>query len=378
MQHAHPTKRLAFGALLLSVAFLGASCSSTKLDGGAFLSVDNAETWEQRVFVRQEKKKTITIDALQIENIFFDPQNADIVYLASKDSGLFKSTNAGEQWTQLPLAPQRIRDIGISAEDTNEIYVTTGTTISKTGDGGEHWETIYTDPRNAIILRVEPDWFQPNRVYATTSTGNVLVSIDGGVNWTASLEVDEPITDFIVDRQDSRILYAVEMDKNIHKSVDGGVTWKELITEDTVWNKVAGVFAESDQTNTRVKKPSAFRTLVVDPNNHMRLFLLSPQGILRSTDGGVSWAYLDTLIAQGAAENSNIKSFMVMPGNSNVYVFALGRVIHKSIDAGATWKTIENFPSARNITVLAASTKNPERIFAGTEEVPKKKGLFGF
>lgn len=379
MQHGSTVKAATAAGLLLGVVFLGASCSS-KQDGGVFFSSDTAETWEQRVFVGQEKKKTITIDGVNVENIFFDPTNADVVYLASTDSGLFKSTTVGEQWTQLPLKQTRIRDIGINAQNTQEIYATVDTTIQKTTDGGDHWETIYTDPRNATILRVEPDWSNPSRVYASTSTGTVIVSTDSGVTWTTALEVNEPVTDIQIDPSNSAVLYAVELDKNIHKSTDRGVTWTALITDKTQWTQVSTGFpanTNSESTNN-IKKPSSFRTLYIDPNSHNTLFFVSPQGIVRSLDGGSTWAFLNTLIQQGAAENGYIKAFMVLPGNDNTYIFSLGRIIHKSTDGGKTWKTIENFPSARNIVTLSVSSLAPDRIFAGTQEVAKKKGLFGF
>ncbi|MCW1930119.1 MAG: hypothetical protein KIH62_002265 [Candidatus Kerfeldbacteria bacterium] len=379
MQHGLSVKTISATTLLLSVAFLGASCSS-KADGGVFFSSDIGETWEQRVFVGQEKKKVITIDALNVENIFFDPLNADVVYLASTDSGLFKSTTVGEQWSQLPLQRTRIRDIGINPVNTQEIFATVDTSIQKTIDGGEHWETVYTDPRSATILRVEPDWENPSRVYASTSTGNVLVSTDSGVTWTTALEVNEPITDIQIDPLNSAVLYAVELDKNIHKSTDRGITWTALITEKTEWNELSTGFPANtnSQSAHKIKKPSSFRSLYIDPNNHLAVFFLSPQGIVRSLDGGATWAFLNTLIQQGAGENANIKSFMVLPGSDNTYMFSLGRIIHKSVDGGNTWKTIENFPSGRNIVTLSVSPLAPDRIFAGTQEPPKKKGLFGF
>lgn len=378
MQHLRPFIKAAGAVGVFALVTLGASCG-TPADGGIFLSSDNGETWEQRVYVGQEKKKVITISDVNVENIFFDPQNADVMYIASKDNGLFKSINAGESWGQLPVSGERIRDIGINAVDTNVLYVTLNATIIKSSDAGEHWETVYTDPRSATILRVEPDWFNPSRVFATTSIGNIILSEDAGINWSTIFETDEPLSDFVIDPVDSRVMYAVELDRNIHKSIDGGETWKPLVTTTTVWSKSVAAASSDPAAEEDIigRKPTSFRSLIMDPNDNDHLFLLSPQGILHSLNGGVSWSYINTLIALDAPENASIRSFIVVPNSPETYLFSLGRIFHKSTNASTSWKTIENFPSGRIVTVLAVSPLAPDRVFAGTEALPKKGGLFG-
>ena len=68
---------------ILSLVFLitslaGLGCKSDDKTGGIFVSRDKGETWEQKVFVRQDNKDTITISELNINKIIQDKLNENI------------------------------------------------------------------------------------------------------------------------------------------------------------------------------------------------------------------------------------------------------------------------------------------------------------
>jgi photosystem II stability/assembly factor-like uncharacterized protein len=255
------TSRISIGIALVSLALFGASCG-TPSDGGVFKSEDQGETWAQKVFVDQQKKKVLTIANVNVEQIFFDPTNSDIMYMASKTNGIYKTLTAGEQWYQLDTGATRVRDIAIDPNDVNVLYSTRGTEIIKSVDAGDHWDSVYTDAQAGIIMQVRVDWFNSQHIIATTSIGTVVASIDGGTNWRVVEQVDEPLSTLIIDPTDSRIMYILELDKNVHRSTDGGNTWTELLTVDqlslTPNPEVEGEF---------IKVNMDVRALTMDPNN---------------------------------------------------------------------------------------------------------------
>lgn len=352
--------RLTLGILLASLAFLGASCG-TPSDGGVFKSEDQGETWAQKVFVDQQKKKTITVGNANVDNMYVDPKNSDVMYLGTKENGLYKTVTAGEQWIPLSTGATRIRDLAIDANNTDVLFSTRGTEIIKSVDAGEHWDTVYTDPRAGIIMQVTVDWYNSQHIIATNSIGAVVTSTDGGITWKVTFQVDEPLSALIMDPQDSRIMYIMELEKQIYRTVDSGVTWTELFTDEYR-------FANGPAT--------VVRSLVMDPNNSHTFYITTPDGIYRSTDSGATWEYVTTLIEKAAGENNSIRNVTVEPGNSNVLYFTIDRIVHKTVDGSQTWKTIENFPSARRITSLTIATDRPQILYAGTELVEQKKGLF--
>ena len=114
----------------------------------------------------------------------------------------------------------------------------------------------------------------------------------------------------------------------------------------------------------------------MSPSNSNELYLVTTEGIFNSQDGGSQWNYVTTLIARGAPENSAMTTFAVRPDAAGTLLFTVGRIIHKTVDGGITWETIETFPSGRKITSLLVDTADPNTVFAGTELVEeKKKGL---
>jgi photosystem II stability/assembly factor-like uncharacterized protein len=346
--------------LLLSFVFLGASCGKAS-DGGVFKSEDAGETWAQKVFVGQQKKKVITIGDVNVEGIFFDPYNPDVMYMASKTSGVYKSETAGDQWRQLSTGATRVRDIAIDPNNTANLFSVRSTNIIRSIDAGEHWEVVYTDPQGGIITQVAVDWFDGSHVLAATSIGTVLVSRDAGLTWKVNFQVDEPIVELIIDPTDSRVIYMLELEEDMHRSVDGGDTWESVFTD---------AFRDEDH------KGDQPRTLAMDPSDSHGFYTTTPDGIFHSTDSGATWAPVSSLIEFGAKENGSIRNLTVVPGSSGGLFFSIGRIIHKTTDGGATWKTIENFPSGRLITALAIDADRPQVLYAGTELVEEKKGLF--
>lgn len=349
------------GSLLLGLVALGASCSSGASDGGVLRSGDVGETWEHKVYVGQQKKKTVTISDVNVEKIVFDPDNSNIIYLAGKSDGIYKTDSGGDQWRKLSLSSDRIRDIVIDPQYTNNIYTVKGNNIIKSVDSGETWEIVYTDAQGAIITGISIDWYNQQRIFAISSIGTILLSEDEGTNWKIIYQAYEPITRIIMDPSDSRVIYIMELERNIHKSTDGGATWTELFDAD---------YKKANGNATKVKQ------LVMDPNNSRTLYISTPDGIYKSTDAGATWNYIVTLIEKGVDQNNSIANITIKQGSPEVIMFSVGKVIHKSVNAGVTWKTIENFPSTRRITTIATHPHIPDVIYAGTEKVEQQKKGF--
>lgn len=356
-------KIVLLSALLMTLTFVGASCSSSGgSDGGVFKSVDAASTWERKIFVDQQKKKTLTIGSVDVEELVIDPVTPDIMYMASKTDGIFKTTTAGEQWFRLNTPQDRVRDIGLHPSDPNILYAVHSRTILKSGDAGETWETVFTDTDSAAVMtRVTIDPSNGNRIYATTSTGSILISENEGAEWRVLYKVDEPVTGFIVHPTNSSIAYIVELESGLHKTVDGGKTWVNLFDD---------AFEDTFDDAIRIQQ------FTMDPTNPDTLYATSKEGIIRSSNGGESWEFVNTLLARDAAQNAQIGTFTVAPHNANVIYFTVGRLIHKSENRGQTWQTIETFPSSRNIHSFVFHPNNDSIIFAGGQKPTEKKSLF--
>lgn len=345
--------------LLFVFVLTGAGCisiSSTKsVDGGVFRSDDSAETWTQKVFVRQEKKNTVAINNVNVMTILFHPDDEDTIYLGTEGNGIWRTKNRGEQWEAFGITSGNYSTISIDPQSPEIVYTATGSSIIKTTDDGENWETIYLEPRNQPVVSVNLDNYDPSRLIAATQDGQIIESIDYGETWT-TLDSTSPLKTMIkrlyVNPSDTRVVYAVSLSDGIFKSTDKGSNWA-LITED---------FSDYPGANTI----NWFTYTDNDPNI---LYVATNYGILKSPDAGATWQPITTLFPFGSVPITTID---VNPDNHDEMYFTIGKVIHKTIDASTTWKTIETFPSGRLITHILVDRETPETIYLGTY-APKKK-----
>lgn len=403
------------GLFLGAIALVGASCGGSSIeDGGVYKSWDGAENWEQKVYVGQDKKdRPVLIDGAQIKKMFIEPGNENIIYALAAE-GLYKTYDHGEVWKKLDIDVAGVNHIAIDPNFTNNIYIARGADIIKSTEGGEgSFEIVYRDSQGAIISRIAVDWYYKNRqderrLYAITTTGTILKSEDEGGTWRSIHKTDDPLTQMVMSPKDSRILYVMEYEKAIWKTTDGGKTWDNLFEtnaeridreeaekadEELVFEEIEGEEVEEseDDDTPKITKPrldfeesfpdaTEVLQLAMDPNDPDIIYITSKMGILRSDDGGETWERFDTVISDDAeAQNSKIRNIIVKPEDSKTILFSVGRLIHKTEDGGKTWKVIENFPSARDITVLLFNPEENDIIYAGVEtpeDDDKNKSLF--
>lgn len=345
--------------LLMGLAFVGASCGNTVEDGGVFRSEDGSENYKQKVFVSQEKRKVINIDEVDIRKLEMSPHSSNIVFAATNADGVYKTTTGGEQWTKLGLADGTYFDFEVSTADANVMFTVYGNTILRSTDAGQNWSGVYTDAQNSLITQVEIDWFNTQRIYATSASGTLLVSENGGDNWTVRYEFDELPAELVLDPSDSRIMYLRDAKGGLFKTIDNGSGWEEIIFDDELKN---------------YDKVIAF---AVDPNDTENLFVSTDYGMLRSSDRGATWIKVTLLIEEGSSRNKAVNNITVMPGDSNTIIFTVDNLIHKSTDNAGTWKTIANFPSNRAITELVVNPANTQQHYAGVTFVEEDRNLFG-
>jgi xyloglucan-specific exo-beta-1,4-glucanase len=100
---------------------------------------------------------------------------------------IYKSTDRGDNWTNLGSGAGTIEFISISPSDAEVIYVSgENQTVKVTTNGGGSWTTI-TLPQTGSVKSIEVHPTVPAEVYIAYSgyvTGKVYKSTDSGVNWT--------------------------------------------------------------------------------------------------------------------------------------------------------------------------------------------------
>lgn len=189
-------------------------------------------------------------------------------YVAAASGGIFKTTNAGADWTPVFDGQNSlsIGDIAIDPNNSNHIWVGTGEvnagggSLAYDGDGvyfsdngGQSWTNkglsqvgnigkVLIDPNNAQNIFVGA----MGPLFRNDANRGVYRSQDGGDTWTQSLFVSDStgVVDMAIHPSNGQIIYAAAWQRvrrpqyrsyggitsGLYRSIDGGDSWTELTT----------------------------------------------------------------------------------------------------------------------------------------------------
>lgn len=352
-------------SLFIILTLSGLSCQSEPKDGGIFKSTDQAESWLQKVFVSKVKKKTVTVADYEILNFKFDPIDSNILYAGTKGKGLIVTKDGGETWQNTGISAGNIYNLDIDQKNNQLLFAAQDSTIMRSQDGGINWEAIHTDSQKGNFVKIIIDSYDPQKIYAAASSGLVYKSDDQGNNWLIKFQAPESLTNLYIRPNDTRILYAHTVSGEIYKTTTGGEQddWLPLFTK------------EHKEKYPDAQTAKTFNIFNTYPK---AIYITARQGLLKSTDEGASWQVINTLIPAYSADNDKIINFTIDPINSDIMYFTLSNStkIHKTINGGADWHIIENFPSTKFISIMTIDPLNPSILYTGMLNPVKKKGLF--
>ncbi len=217
---------------------------------GVFRSLDGGNTWKK---VLGPNDDTGAID------IIFKPGDANTIYASlwqtrrppwnvyppsnGPGSGLYKSTDGGEHWTQLTdgFANKHVGRIGIAISDAapDRIYAIVDADdggLYRSDDAGAHWKKTSSDPRiwqrGWYFGQITADPKNPDRVYAMNTIE--LRSDDGGKTFLP-VKGDPTGDDYhelwIDPNEPDRQIMGVDQGAII--TVNGGKTWSSWFNQPT-------------------------------------------------------------------------------------------------------------------------------------------------
>ncbi|HET9389875.1 MAG TPA: hypothetical protein VFO44_09535 [Steroidobacteraceae bacterium] len=162
--------------------------------GGLFKSTDGGNTWKPL-------KAGLPSDLSQV-NIAIAPSTPDRIYAevgtnepgdyqSSAGLGIFRSDDAGENWTRITSDPRPSLRIGggdlpvVSVDPSNaDVVYATGLVTMKSQDGGKTWSPLRGAPGGDDYQNL---WVSPRdgRVIALVSDQGAVVTVNGGRTWSS-------------------------------------------------------------------------------------------------------------------------------------------------------------------------------------------------
>jgi photosystem II stability/assembly factor-like uncharacterized protein len=325
--------------------------------GGVWKTTNGGVTWEPI----SDSQPISSIGALAVA-----PSNPNVIYVGTGEAdfrsdltygnGVYKSTDGGSTWKNIGLiATRHISRIAIDPHNPDVVFVAAmGSAygpgaergIFRSTDGGATWQKVLFKDENtgAIDITLDPD--NPKTVWAAlvhdqrppwsayppaTTNGAIYESADGGTEWKPVTGGGLPEGDWgrvglaVARGTHGQRIYALIDTKEggVFRSDDGGQTWLR-----------AG-------NDPRIGRLWYFGEIYVDPKNPDTVYVPNVS-IYRSTDAGKTFVAI-----KGAPGGDDYHALWIDPNNPQRMIFGSDQGAGISVDAGHTWSSWYNQPTAQ-------------------------------
>ncbi|MBI4021838.1 MAG: hypothetical protein HY372_00615 [Candidatus Andersenbacteria bacterium] len=376
-----PTRLLAIAlpVLLLGTVQLG-GCLRRSIPppppGGVYRSVSGGAQFVQSVRLLDDDAKLIGyIAELAVHSLHRTTTNPQVVYITAGQQGIYRSSDEGENW-QAVAQPLTVATSVV--ELTNGVLLASGTNsgegiVTRSLDHGASWERVLTMPalyrkKKALfeiikppppppvyVSSMVPDPFDPERVYATTSTGEVLSGEQSGKLWRTLIRVQSGQRDPLTNQ-------AIASIRKIFTSPHRA---NELLVITTS----GGLVRYRDGELKTFELPQG---TVVDASYIAQfpeaLFVGTDRGAIISRDSGSTWQELDLPISGSAPVRSVV--VRVSPTNPTRLLIAVDSIIYRSEDGGQTFNTLSLGLPGHLITDLSIHPANAAHVLLSAAPAP--------
>lgn len=328
----------------------------------------------------------------RITDIEIPIDNSQTYYVGAASGGVFKTTNAGDNWNPIFDGQEMlsIGDIAISKNNTDLLWVGTGEVnagggslaydgdgIYKSTDGGTTWEVkglpdvgsiskIVIDPNDDDVILVGG----MGPLFRNDSNRGVYKSIDGGDTWEQKLFVSDStgIIDMAIHPLNGDIIYAASWERirrpqfrqyggetsRIYRSTDGGENWSELTNGlPSIPSQKGRISIDISQSN-----PNVLYARYANASG-------SIQGVYRTSDGGNTWVERNSSALQNVGFHWWFRGIVIDPTNEDI-IYNVDFIVQKSIDGGQTWSS--SFAGVHvDQHALAFNANNPGQVLLGND-----------
>ena len=353
--------------------------------GGVWKSLNGGTTYKP-VFDKTTAQSigAVTIDSKTPQTVWVGSGEAWTRNSTSIGDGIYKSTDGGENWTNMGLKDsERISKILVDPADSNTVYVcvpgklwsdSDDRGVYKTTDGGQTWNKILKNPNASTGCSIMTmDRSNPKVLYAglwdfrrkgwtfrsggdgptSPSASGLFKTTDGGATWQeisgAKGLPAKPWgrTAVTIAPSKPNVVYAfieAEPPKNgLYRSDDGGATWTAL-----------------DRSQNMIWRPFYFANLIVDPKNENKVY--KPDGsLIASSDGGKSFSN----IAGGA--HGDFHTVWIDPDNTDRLITGDDGGVWYSYNGGNHWWKAQNLPVSQFYHV-SVDMDRPYHVYGGLQD----------
>ncbi|MFL5577178.1 MAG: WD40/YVTN/BNR-like repeat-containing protein [Gemmatimonadaceae bacterium] len=267
---------------------------------GVFKTTDGGKTWSNVGLRETEQISRVRVHPRNPDVVFVGAQGK--VWAPSAERGVYKTVDGGKTWRKVLFRNDStgVTDLVMDPANPDVLYAAfwqagrtpwqlvsggAGSGIFKSTDGGEHWTELTRNPGlptgllGNIGIAVSPA--NPKRLWALVEadSGGVFRSDDGGATWTRT-NAERKLRQrawyysrIFADPKDTSVVYA--LNTGFYRSTDGGKTFKSIPVP------------HGDNHD-----------LWIAPNDPQRMIEANDGGANVSFNGGKTWSEQDQATAQ--------------------------------------------------------------------------------
>jgi Beta-propeller repeat/FIMAH domain len=206
-----PVRAFAIHPTATSILYIGT-------DNLLIRTTDGCATWEP-----------VGLFGLNVTSLLVDPVTPATIYAGAIGSGnfshLFKTTNGGNTWTDVPLGTFSLT-LAISRSTPSTLYAGTERGVFKsTGGGLDRWEPASSGLPQGLVFALSVDPTNASIVYAATESGPFRTD-SGGAQWVPVSPLSGVLTTSIaVAPSAPATIYAESYSSGGAVSDDAGASW---------------------------------------------------------------------------------------------------------------------------------------------------------
>lgn len=256
------------------------------------------------------------------------PTESDTVYAGAEDAALFRSTDGGQTWTELP----GLREV------KGHLW--------QPGAGGMCLHTILLDPAD------------PERIFVAISAAGAFRSEDGGQSWQPinqglysggelpdpSAEVGHCVHNITMHPSRPNVLF-MQKHWDVLRSDDSGSSWRE-VSGNLPSDFGFPIAVHAHEPETIYVVPIKSDSEHYPPEGKLRVY--------RSRTGGNDWEPLTRGLPQSDCYVNILRSAMAVDtlDKCGVYFGTTGGQVYASADSGDSWSAIaSNLPAVLSVEV---------------------------
>lgn len=347
---------------------------------GLWKTTDGGKSWKP---IADDLRIPGDLPTLAIAAIAIDPStDPERVYVATTDSGIFRSDDAGQNWVHPHSGDLGIRrnvvdgDVTfllIDPRDPKVLYLTTRFGVQRSADRGSTWQVSKSGQATSLVM----DPLHPQVLYAGFLNDGVYKTETGGLPPESGWQTTGAVP---TARNPREVLLAISRGAEsaaetvyaLYRTLGAHDSFVLARTQDgTAWTQrwSCSKAARPDECE--------FQTMAVDPFDENFVYLGGPLFWV-SADGGSNFDRVpqpgpssqptnDFLPASG---HGDYKSIVIDPLEADsVYAVSDGG-IYRSSDRGQgnTWEFIGEGLSNTEIYDIALAATDPTRVLAGTQD----------